>query len=97
MQETLADSARLQTEALDRMKAKDGVRVEQMPEAVLSALRSAWDEVAKEEGDSDYFFRTVLEDIAKFGEAAQRKSRGAMAAARHTAGAGAAAETKPAP
>jgi TRAP-type mannitol/chloroaromatic compound transport system substrate-binding protein len=92
LKETLADSARLQTEALDRMKAKDGVRVEQMPQAVLSALRSAWDEVAKEEGGSDYFFRTVLQDIAKFGEAAQNKSAPAPAQ-----GSGAAVETNPSP
>jgi TRAP-type mannitol/chloroaromatic compound transport system substrate-binding protein len=92
LQATLADSARLQTEALDRMKSENGVRVEQMPEAVLSRLRSAWEEIAKEEGARDYFFRTVLQDIAKFGEAAQAKS--APAPAR---GPGAAAETKPDP
>ncbi|HKB00317.1 MAG TPA: C4-dicarboxylate ABC transporter [Methyloceanibacter sp.] len=92
LRETLADSARLQTEALDRMKSKDGVRIEQLPEAVLSTLRSAWDEVAKEEGDRDYFFRTVLQDIAKFGEAAPNKSVPAPAQ-----GSGAAAETKPTP
>jgi TRAP-type mannitol/chloroaromatic compound transport system substrate-binding protein len=92
LRETLADSARLQTEALDRMKSKDGVRIEQLPEAVLSTLRSAWDEVAKEEGDRDYFFRTVLQDIAKFGEAAPNKSAPAPAQ-----GSGAAAETKPTP
>jgi TRAP-type mannitol/chloroaromatic compound transport system substrate-binding protein len=91
LKETLAGSARLQTEALDRMKSKDGVRVEQIPEAVLSALRSAWNEVAKEEGGSDYFFRTVLEDIAKFGEAAQKKSAPAP-----VRGSGA-VETKPGP
>jgi TRAP-type mannitol/chloroaromatic compound transport system substrate-binding protein len=73
------------------MKSKDGVRVEQIPEAVLSALRSAWNEVAKEEGGSDYFFRTVLEDIAKFGEAAQKKSAPAP-----VRGSGA-VETKPGP
>ena len=92
LRETLADSARLQTEALDRMKSKDGVRIEQLPEAVLSALRSAWDEVAKEEGDRDYFFRTVLQDITKFGDASQNKSAPAPAQ-----GSGAAAETKPTP
>jgi hypothetical protein len=63
-----------------------------MPQAVLSALRSAWDEVAKEEGDSDYFFRTVLQDLAKFGEAAQKESAPAP-----VQGSGAAAETKPSP
>jgi TRAP-type mannitol/chloroaromatic compound transport system substrate-binding protein len=94
LRETLADSARLQTDALDRMKAEDGVRVEQLPEAVLSALRSAWQEVAKEEGERDYFFRTVLQDIEKFGEAAQRTEAPPSAPVR---GAGAAAETKPDP
>ncbi|MET0347451.1 MAG: hypothetical protein ABW031_02930, partial [Methyloceanibacter sp.] len=86
------------TEALDRMKSKDGVRVEQMPQAVLSALRSAWDEVAKEEGDSDYFFRTVLQDLAKFSEAAQKESAPEPSPAPPTVrGSGAAAETKPSP
>ena len=57
LQATLADSARLQTEALDRMKSENGVRVEQMPQAVLSALHSAWEEVAKEEGDRRLFLQ----------------------------------------
>jgi hypothetical protein len=29
-------------------------------------LRSAWAEIAKEEGDRDYFFRAVFDDIEKF-------------------------------
>jgi TRAP-type mannitol/chloroaromatic compound transport system substrate-binding protein len=91
LRETLVDSARLQAEALDRMKSKDGVRVEQLPQAVLSVLRSAWEAVAKEEGDRDYFFRTVLQDIAKF-EAAPSKPAPAPAQ-----GSGAAAETNPSP
>jgi hypothetical protein len=62
-----------------------------MPQAVLSALRSAWDEVAKEEGGSDYFSRTVLQDIAKFGEAAQSKSPAPAQ------GSGAAVEPNPSP
>ena len=33
---------------------------------MLAALRSAWAEIAKEEGDRDYFFRTVFDDIEKF-------------------------------
>jgi TRAP-type mannitol/chloroaromatic compound transport system substrate-binding protein len=102
LQATLADSARLQTEALDRMKSENGVRVEQMPQAVLSALHSAWEEIGKEEGDRDYFFRTVLEDVAKFGNAAQKKSEPAPSSAATPSsapvrGSGAAAETKPDP
>ncbi|MGD9501353.1 MAG: TRAP transporter substrate-binding protein [Methyloceanibacter sp.] len=98
LQATLAESARLQTEALDKMKSENGVRVEQMPEAVLAALRSAWEEIAKEEGDRDYFFRAVLDDIAKFGEAA----RNVVAPAPSSTAApkqapGAAAETKSSP
>lgn len=101
LQATLADSPRLQTEALTKMTAENGVRVEQMPEEVLSALRAAWGEIAKEEGDRDYFFRTVLEDIAKFrdaaqGGSAQAPSPGAAPTAVPPAP-NAAAETKPAP
>jgi hypothetical protein len=55
-------------------------------------LHSAWEEIAKEEGDRDYFFRTVLQDIAKFGETPQVKSAPAP-----VRGPGAAAETKPDP
>jgi len=65
LQATLADGAKLQAEALANL-AKDGVRIEQWPEDVLSALRSAWTEIAKEEGDRDYFFKAVLDDIEKF-------------------------------
>jgi TRAP-type mannitol/chloroaromatic compound transport system substrate-binding protein len=83
------------------MKSKSGVRVEQWPEEVLSALRSAWGEIAKEESDQDYFFRIVLEDIAKFRGAAQKKSAPAPSAAAPQAAPeprpDAAAKTKPAP
>jgi hypothetical protein len=33
---------------------------------VLAALRSGWTEVAKAEGERDYFFKAVLDDIEKF-------------------------------
>ena len=62
---TLASSAKLETEALADL-GKAGVRIENWPEPVLASLRSAWTEVAKEEGDQDYFFKTVLDDIEKF-------------------------------
>lgn len=65
LQATLADSAKLQAEALANL-AKAGVRIENWPEDVLAALRSAWTEIAKEEGDRDYFFKAVLDDIEKF-------------------------------
>lgn len=65
LQSTLADSAKLQEEALAGF-AKAGVRIEPFPEAVLASLRAAWGEVAKEEGDRDYFFRAVLDDIERF-------------------------------
>jgi TRAP-type mannitol/chloroaromatic compound transport system substrate-binding protein len=66
LQQTLADSARLQAEALSELTAKDGVRILTWPDDVLAALKDAWGKVAKEEGDGDYFFRTVLEDVDKF-------------------------------
>jgi len=75
LQATLADSAKLQAEALANFAAKDGVRVENWPEDVLSSLRSAWTEIAKEEGDQDYFFKAVLDDIEKF----RAKAEGASA------------------
>jgi TRAP-type mannitol/chloroaromatic compound transport system substrate-binding protein len=102
LQATLADSARLQTEALTKMTAENGVRVEQMPEEVLSALRAAWEAIAKEEGDRDYFFRIVFEDIAKFRDAAENNPAPAPSAAAAPSTApepkpDAAAETKPSP
>ena len=36
------------------------------PPACWRRLQQAWSEVAKDEGDQDYFFRTVLDDIEKF-------------------------------
>jgi len=65
LQSTLTDSARLGTEALGNF-AKAGVRIENWPQDVLPALRAAWAEIAKEEGDRDYFFRTVFDDIETF-------------------------------
>ena len=65
LQSTLTDSARLGTEALANL-AKAGVRIENFHQDVLAAMRSAWTEIAKEEGDRDYFFRTVFDDIEKF-------------------------------
>jgi TRAP-type mannitol/chloroaromatic compound transport system substrate-binding protein len=66
LQQTLADSARLQAEALSELTAKDGVRVLAWPDDVLAELKDAWAKVAKDEGDRDYFFRAVLDDIDKF-------------------------------
>ena len=65
LQATLADSAKLQALALANL-AKDGVKIEPFPEGVLASMRAAWGEIAKEEGDRDYFFKTVLDDIEKF-------------------------------
>jgi TRAP-type mannitol/chloroaromatic compound transport system substrate-binding protein len=99
LQATLVDSARLQAEALANLTAKSGVRVEQWPEAVLSSLRSAWAEIAREEGDRDYFFKTVLDDITKFRDAAQKDPAPAppAAAAERQPGTNTAAETKSVP
>ena len=66
LHQSLADSAGLQAAALAEMTAKYGVRVETWPDEVLAALKEAWAKVAKEEGDQDYFFRFVLDDIDKF-------------------------------
>jgi len=65
LQSTLTESARLGTDALANL-AKAGVRIENFPEDLLAALRAAWADVAKEEGDGDYFFRAVLDDLDKF-------------------------------
>lgn len=65
LQSTATASATLQQQALDGFAAK-GVRIETLPDAVLSALREAWNEVAKEEGDRDVFFRVVIDDLDKF-------------------------------
>ena len=66
LQQTLGESAQLQAQALSEMSAKDGVRVATFPDDVLAALKEAWSKVAKDEGDQDYFFRAVLDDIDKF-------------------------------
>ncbi|MGE5259364.1 MAG: TRAP transporter substrate-binding protein [Actinomycetota bacterium] len=66
LQETLADSARLQAEALSDLTTKYGVRILSWPDDVLAALKVAWAKVARDEGDQDYFFRFVLDDIDKF-------------------------------
>jgi TRAP-type mannitol/chloroaromatic compound transport system substrate-binding protein len=65
LQSTLASSAQLQAEALAAL-ASDGVRIAPWPDEVLAALRAAWTELAKEEGERDYFFQEALEDIEKF-------------------------------
>jgi TRAP-type mannitol/chloroaromatic compound transport system substrate-binding protein len=91
LQATLADGAKLQAEALANL-AKDGVKVEPLPEDVLSSLRSAWTDIAKEEGDQDYFFKAVLDDIEKF----RAKAQGAPEA-KPSPEPDASAETKAAP
>ena len=65
LQSTLAANAQLEADALAKI-ANAGVRLAPWPEDVLAALRSAWTEIANEEGDRDYFFRTVFDDIEKF-------------------------------
>lgn len=65
LQATLDDSAKLETGALADL-AKAGVRIAEFPQGVVASLRQAWTEIAKDEGDQDYFFRTVLDDIEKF-------------------------------
>jgi TRAP-type mannitol/chloroaromatic compound transport system substrate-binding protein len=66
LEETLAGEAKLQADALADLAAKDKVRIAEWPDRVLSAFRSAWAEVAQEEGDQDYFFKAVIDDIEKF-------------------------------
>ena len=63
---TLAESPHLEATALADLAAKDGVRIEPWPEDVLAAFRGAWEEVAKEEGDRDAFFKAVLDDLESF-------------------------------
>jgi len=62
---TADESAELQSQALADFAAK-GVRVETWSDAMLAALRGAWDQVAKEEGDRDVFFRVVIGDLDAF-------------------------------
>ena len=97
LQATLAESAALQSEALADLTAKNGVRVEQWPDAVLSALRSAWADVAKEEAEQDYFFKTVLDDITAFRQAAESASAPAPSAGTDSPPPPSTAEAKPAP
>ncbi len=62
---TADESASLQKQALADFAAK-GVRIETWPDAMLQAFRDAWNQVAKEEGDRDIFFRVVIDDLDKF-------------------------------
>ncbi len=66
LHQSLADSAGLQAAALAELTNKYGVRVVNWSDDVIAALKEAWAKVAKEEGDRDYFFRAVLDDIDKF-------------------------------
>lgn len=66
LQSTLAESAGLQAAALASLSSKYSVRVLPWPDDVLDGLREAWDEIAKEEGTRDYFFKEILADLEKF-------------------------------
>ena len=91
---TLDSSAKLEAGALADF-AKSGVRIDTFPQGVLASLRQAWTEVAKDEGDQDYFFRTVLDDIEKFRDKPQTEP--APAAPNVSAEPSASAETKATP
>ena len=62
---------------------------------MLASLHQAWADVAKDEGDQDYFFRTVLDDIEKF--TAKSQSPSPPAAPNVSAEPSAEAETKATP
>jgi TRAP-type mannitol/chloroaromatic compound transport system substrate-binding protein len=66
LDDTLGEEAKLQADALADLAAKDKVRIAQWPDEVLAAFRMAWADVAKDESEQDYFFKTVLDDIEKF-------------------------------
>jgi TRAP-type mannitol/chloroaromatic compound transport system substrate-binding protein len=66
LDETLSEEAKLQADALADLASKHKVRIAKWPDEVLAAFRSAWADVAKDEGEQDYFFKTVLDDIEKF-------------------------------
>ena len=91
---TLDSSAKLGAGALADF-AKSGVRIDTFPQGVLASLRQAWTEVAKDEGDQDYFFRIVLDDIENFRDKAQTEP--APAAPNVSAEPSASAETKATP
>ncbi len=55
--------------------AKHGVRIERLPESVLSDLHQQWNKVAAQQGQDDAFFQEVLENIRHF--------RSQMASDRH--------------
>lgn len=63
---TLADSEKLKTDTLNELGTKEGVRIKTLSEEVLKALHDSWDDVAKEEGDREVFFRAVLDDLNTF-------------------------------
>ena len=61
---TLAEGPRLQAAALDDL-VKEGVRIETWSNEMIEAFHSAWDDVAKEEGDRDPVFKRVLDDLGE--------------------------------
>ena len=65
MLQTLAAADEIEKNALAAFTA-DSVRIEQWPDAVMAALRQAWDQVAKEESDKNAFFGEVLDDLRAF-------------------------------
>jgi TRAP-type mannitol/chloroaromatic compound transport system substrate-binding protein len=96
LQSSLGESAGLQAAALSSLSTKDGVRILPWPEDVLEALRAAWDEVAKEEGIRDYFFKEVLEDMKRFQAGAAGAASGPATPEPQRAAPAAAAGSKPA-
>jgi TRAP-type mannitol/chloroaromatic compound transport system substrate-binding protein len=94
LKETLETSAKLTTDALADF-AKAGVRIETWPQGVLASLRQAWSEIAEDEGNRDYFFKTVLDDLEKFRTTAQPPE--SPAAPNVSAEPNASAETKATP
>ncbi len=63
----LAEGGALQFAALKEMTAK-GVQVHRWPVEILTALKAAWVEVAKELADADKDFRRVWQSISAFRE-----------------------------
>lgn len=84
LQRTLAESATLQASALAAMTNQDGVRIETLPDEVVNALRAAWEQIVREEGVRDYFFKEVLQDIETFRAGDQKSGASEGAASRQT-------------
>jgi TRAP-type mannitol/chloroaromatic compound transport system substrate-binding protein len=65
LDQTREANFRLRADALEAFRKK-GVKIETLPDKVITALREAWAKIAKEEGENDFLFQTVVSDLERY-------------------------------